>query len=111
LGSQLTSLQSILSLRRHGRHLQLGLLLTPDGLTPEPMGRVIAYEIDLLGSHGMAAVDYPEMLAMVESGKLHPELLVERIVGLGAGITALSIMGEPAGALVSGITIIDPTKV
>jgi len=111
LGSQITSSQAILSLRRGGRHLQLGLLLTPDGLTPEPMARVIAYELDILGSHGMAAVDYPEMLEKVESGKLHPDLLVERIVGLAAGITALSTMSEPAGALVSGITIIDPSKI
>jgi len=111
LGSQITSSQAILSLRRGGRHLQLGLLLTPDGLTPEPMARVIAYELDILGSHGMAAVDYPEMLEKVESGKLHPDLLVERIVGLAAGITALSTMSELAGALVSGITIIDPSKI
>jgi len=107
LGSQITSSHSILSLRRRGRHLQLGLLLTPDGLTPVPMGRVIAYELDLLGSHGMAASDYPQMLALVESGVLRPDLLVERTVGLADGIMALKAMGEPSGSTVSGITIID----
>jgi alcohol dehydrogenase len=111
LGSEVTSTQSILSLRRRGRHLQLGLLLTPDGLTPEPMGRVIAYELDLLGSHGMAAVDYPQMLAMLESGILRPDLLVERTVGLGDGIAALKAMGESSGATVGGLTIIDPWAV
>ena len=110
LGSQITSSQSILSLRRRGRHLQLDLLLTPDGLTPEPMARVIAYELDLLGSHGMAAFDYPQMLSMVASGALRPDLLVERTVGLTGGISALKILGEPAGASVGGITIIDPAK-
>jgi len=109
LGSQKTSSQSILSLRRRGRHLQLGLLLTPDGLTPEPMARVIAYELDILGSHGMAAVDYPQMLAMVESGILRPDLLVERTVGLAEGIIALKAMGEHSGATIGGITIIDPS--
>ena len=108
LGSQTTSTQSILSLRRRGRHLQLGLLLTPDGLTPEPMARVIAYELDILGSHGMAAVDYPQMLAMVASGALRPELLVERTVDLNEAITALQAMSDPAGATVGGITIINP---
>ena len=110
LGSQITSSQSILSLRRRGRHLQLGLLLTPDGLTPEPMARVIAYELDLLGSHGMAVVDYPQMLAMVKSGILRPDLLVERTVDFTDAITALRAMGEPSGATVSGITIIDPAR-
>ena len=110
LGSQTTSSQSILSLRRRGRHLQLGLLLTPDGLTPEPMARVIAYELDILGSHGMAAADYPQMLAMVASGALRPELLVERTVDLADGISALKAMGEPAGATFGRITIIDPDR-
>ncbi len=108
LGSQTTSTQSILSLRRRGRHLQLGLLLTPDGLTPEPMARVIAYELDILGSHGMAAADYPQMLAMVASGALRPDLLVERTVDLNEAITALQAMRDPAGATVGGITIINP---
>ena len=111
LGSQATSSQSILSLRRRGRHVQLGLLLTPDGLTPEPMARVIAYELDILGSHGMAATDYPKMLHMVESGILRPDLLVERTLGLTDGIAALRAMGEPTAAPTGGITIIDPSKI
>ena len=111
LGSLATSSQSILSLRRRGRHLQLGLLLTPDGLTPEPMARVIAYELDILGSHGMASRDYPQMLEMVALGILRPDLLVERIVGLTDGIAALRAMGESREATTSGITIINPTSI
>ena len=111
LGSQATSSHSILSLRRRGRHLQLGLLLTPDGLTPEPMARVIAYELDILGSHGMAARDYPQMFEMVTSGILRPDLLVERTVGLTDGIAALRAMGDPKAAITSGITIIDPARI
>jgi alcohol dehydrogenase len=45
-------------------------MLTPSGLSQIPMARVIAWELDLLGSHGMAAKDYPEMLALVASGAL-----------------------------------------
>ena len=110
LGSQATSVQSILSLRRRGRQLQLGLLPTPDGLTPEPMGRVIAYELDLLGSHGMAAKDYPQMLAMIEAGLLRPDLLVDRTISLTDAIPALQAMSEPTNGNVGGITIIDPSR-
>ena len=53
---------SIESLRRRGRHVQIGLL---PGLTALPMGRVIGYELELLGSHGMAAHAYPAMLEAV----------------------------------------------
>ena len=105
LGSEQTANQSVMSLKRRGRHLQLGLLLTPDGKTAMSMARVIAWELDLLGSHGMAAVDYPEMMALVESGKLDPSVLIKREIGLEEGALALaSFDTSPA----SGITIIKP---
>ena len=106
LGSQATANASVLSLARRGRHLQLGLLLTPDGLTAMPMARAIAWELDLLGSHGMAARDYPEMLALVASGVLNPSLLVKREVGLAEGAIALA---ELENQVVGGITILLPS--
>ena len=105
LGSQQTASSAVLSLSRRGRHLQLGLLLTSDGLSAIPMARVIAWELDLLGSHGMAARDYPEMLALVASGKLNPSLLVKREVGLAEGAIALA---ELDNQTLGGITIIQP---
>ena len=105
LGSEATAGASVLSLARGGRHLQLGLLLTPSGLTPMPMARVIAWELDLLGSHGMAARDYPEMLALVASGVVNPSLLLKREVTLEIGAQALAqLSSQPQG----GITIIKP---
>ena len=106
LGSEATASASVLSLARRGRHLQLGLLLTPTGLTAMPMARVIAWELDLLGSHGMAAKDYPEMLALVASGALNPSLLVKREISLEEGASALAELDKQA---VGGITIIKPT--
>ena len=105
LGSQATANASVLSLSRRGRHLQLGLLLTDSGLTAMPMARAIAWELDLLGSHGMAARDYPEMLALVASGVLNPSLLVKREVGLAEGAIALAELNNQA---MGGITIIKP---
>ncbi len=109
LGSEATAGQSILSLRRRGRHLQLGLMLTPTGLSEMPMARAIGWELDLLGSHGMAARDYPEMLAMVASGALDPSTLITREVGLADGAVALRAMSTPNQASVGGITVINPS--
>ena len=106
LGSEATATSSILSLARRGRHLQLGLMLTPSGLSQIPMARVIAWELDLLGSHGMAAKDYPEMLALVASGALNPSLLVKREINLEDGAKALSDLNNQS---IGGITIINPT--
>lgn len=106
LGAESTAQNSVLSLRRRGRHLQLGLLLTESGNTPMPMARVIGWELDIFGSHGMAAVDYPKMLEMVASGALQPQKLVDREVSLTEGASALAHMEHSPNV---GITIINPS--
>ena len=80
-------------------------MLTPTGLSQIPMARVIAWELDLLGSHGMAAKDYPEMLALVSSGALNPAQLVTREINLEQGAKALAELNNQP---ISGITIINP---
>jgi alcohol dehydrogenase len=107
VGSEETCADSILSLRRRGRHVQIGLLPPVDGHPRVPMARAIAWELDLLGSHGMAAGDYPAMLSLIERGDLRPQDLVERVVGLADGAELLPRMESAAPA---GITLIDPRR-
>ena len=105
LGSQKTAEASVKSLKRLGKHIQLGLLLTEDGLTPMAMARVIGWELELIGSHGMAAVDYPEMLQMIAEKKLNPVLFIKRTITLEDAPNALRTMNE---TVQDGITIIKP---
>lgn len=107
VGSEQTCADAILGLRRRGRLAQVGLLPPVDGHPRVPMSRVIAWELDLLGSHGMAAADYPPMLALVESGALRPQRLVERTIGLAEAAALLPVFDT---ATVAGMTIIDPTR-
>jgi D-arabinose 1-dehydrogenase-like Zn-dependent alcohol dehydrogenase len=107
VGSESSCATSILGLRRRGRHVQVGLLPPVDGHPRVPMDRVIAWELDVLGSHGMAAVDYPPMLAMIDRGDLQPQRLVERTVGLGEAGALLPVMDSAAPA---GITLVDPGR-
>ncbi len=107
VGSERTCADAVLSLRRRGRHVQIGLLASEDGLTPVALSRAVAWELDLLGSHGMAARDYPAMLELIAGGALRPADLVSRTVGLSEGAALLpSMADQPAG----GITIIDPRR-
>jgi len=106
VGSEQTCADAILSLRRRGRLAQVGLLPPVEGHPRVPMSRVIAWELDLLGSHGMAAVDYPAMLDLIERGLLQPQRLVERTIGLAEAAAALPGFDR---AVVAGITVIDPT--
>jgi alcohol dehydrogenase len=101
LGSPAVAADSVRCLRRRGRHVQVGLL--PGGPVPLPMDLVIARELEIYGSHGMAARDYPEMMRMVADGTLRPGLLVGEVIALGDVGRALAAMDGPAGA---GMTVV-----
>ncbi|SDR65240.1 alcohol dehydrogenase catalytic domain-containing protein [Agrococcus carbonis] len=105
VGSEQTASDAVLSLRRRGRHVQVGLVPPVDGHPRVPLDRVIAWELDVLGSHGMAARDYPGMLALIEQGVLEPQRLVERTVGLAEAGALLPGFDHSSA---TGITIVDP---
>lgn len=107
VGSATTCADAIHSLRRQGRHVQVGLLPGTEGHPPVPMDRVIAWELDVLGSHGMARTEYPEMLDRVVTGELRPQAMVERVVGLTEGARLLPLAGTAAPV---GVTLIDPRR-
>lgn len=105
VGGEDTCADAILSLRRRGRHVQVGLLPPIDGHPRVPMDRVIGWELDVLGSHGMAAADYPDMLALIEQGLLQPRRLVARTIGLDEAAALLPGFDQ---ATVVGMTMLDP---
>ncbi|MEU0671781.1 zinc-dependent alcohol dehydrogenase family protein [Streptomyces sp. NPDC006172] len=107
LGSPATCAASVNGLRRRGRHVQVGLLPSADGTTPVPLARAVALELELLGSHGMAAHAYPEMLELVRAGLLRPDLLVTSTIALDAVPEALAALGTAPGA---GVTVIEPWR-
>lgn len=99
LGSAATCSASLAGLRPRGRHVQIGLLPPVLGLPTVPLHLVIGGELELLGSHGMAAHAYPELLGLVASGRLRPERLVTGALTLEEAGPALAAMGAspPAG--------------
>ncbi|NEK93567.1 alcohol dehydrogenase catalytic domain-containing protein [Modestobacter muralis] len=100
LGAAVTCLNSIRSLRRRGRHVQVGLLPPALGRPEVPMELVIAGELAVLGSHGMAAADYPAMLSLIAAGRLHPERLVTQQLALDDAGAALAAIGREPGIAV-----------
>jgi len=66
---------------------------------------VIALELSVLGSHGMAAAEYPELVDLVVQGRLRPQDLVANVIGLDEAPAAMEAMGSPAAS--AGMTIID----
>ncbi|PYO70698.1 MAG: alcohol dehydrogenase [Gemmatimonadetes bacterium] len=82
LGSPDTCRNSILSLRKRGRHIQVGLLLADQSEPPVPMSQVIARELEIRGTHGLQAREYAGMLELITRGRLHPEKLLGKTIAL-----------------------------
>ncbi|MEJ2859765.1 alcohol dehydrogenase catalytic domain-containing protein [Actinomycetospora flava] len=80
------------ALRSQGTLVQVGLLAAEP---PVPVPDMIARELALLGSHGMAAADYPRLTDLVTSGRLDVARLVTRTIGLDAAPTALAAPPVP----------------
>ena len=104
VGSAATADASVRSLRRRGRHVQVGLMLGDDAGAPLPWDLVVARELEIYGSHGMAAADYPEMLELIVTGRLDPGRLVGATIPLEQAGAALMAMDEPI-ARDAGITV------
>jgi alcohol dehydrogenase len=103
LGSAQTCVASIRSLRRQGRHVQVGLLLADDRKVALPMARVLAYELEVLGVHGMAVRHYDALLRAVAGGTLEPGRLIGKTIALEDAGAELESMGRFAQ---KGITVI-----
>ena len=85
---------SVDSLRKRGRHVQIGLLVG-DSARPEiPMAKVLSNELEIVGSHGMQAHRYDEMLQMITAGRLSPQRLIGKTISLEESIEALTSMSE-----------------
>lgn len=118
LGSESTCRTGILALGRRGRHVQVGLMPVVGGsgsgpTNPSagavPMDRVIGWELDVLGCHGMAARDYVPLLEDCRTGRLDLGALraVGPPLGLAEAAVALATMGSAPSR---GFVLIDPSR-
>jgi alcohol dehydrogenase len=104
VGSPETCFNSISGLRKQGTHIQVGLLLADQRYPPIPMDQVVGKELQILGSHGIQAYRYTDMLRMIQSGILKPHKLIGKTIPLDQVPQELVIM-EKFGAL--GVTVVN----
>lgn len=94
LGSGETADSSLRCLRARGRHVQVGLLVGEQSRPRLPLELVISRELEIVGTHGLAAADYSPLLQMVADGRLDVRRLVQQIIPLDAAPAALQEMGK-----------------
>jgi alcohol dehydrogenase, propanol-preferring len=89
-----TTLPAILSLKKGGRIVQLGLTgREQSGMMSLPVDAMVLQELTFLGSFGCPVTSYPGMLSLVASGKLNPTRLVHRTVPVEDASGVLQAMG------------------
>ena len=102
-GFSSTCENAVYGTKRGGRMIQVGLPIG-EGTPPViPMGLVAGRELELVGSHGFAAMDLPDLLAMVVEGALDPAQIVEKEVTLQEGAQAIEDMDHSSPL---GITVV-----
>ncbi len=105
LGVAATCRNSINSLRKQGRHLQIGLTTQAEkGEIAVPIDKMVLMELQIIGTLGMQSTRYPGMLQMVEAKKLNPKAMITGTVGLDG---ASKILEEMTNFQNVGVTIID----
>jgi len=94
LGSPVTCFNSIANLRKRGKHVQVGLMLADHCHPAVPMDKIIANELEILGSHGIQAYNYSALLEMIKAGKLSPEKLIGKTINLDESVNELAAMNN-----------------
>ena len=104
LGHPAILFNSVSSLRKRGKHIQVGIMEAGGHRAAIPVDKIIARELEVIGSHGMQAHRYPEMLEMISNGKLDPSKLVSQRVSLSEAAIKLPALNSSS---VAGLAVID----
>lgn len=92
LGHPEILMNSVFSLRKRGKHIQVGIMESGGHRPQVPIDKIISRELEIIGSHGMQAHRYPEMLEMIRVGKLEPQKLISKEVSLAEVAAELQMM-------------------
>jgi D-arabinose 1-dehydrogenase-like Zn-dependent alcohol dehydrogenase len=105
LGIETTCRNSVLCLRKRGRHVQLGHTTRREaGYVGLPIDVILLNELKLFGAFGMQGQRYETMLAMCEAGTLQPAKIVRQKVSLEDVTAVLQAMGNYD---TTGVVVID----
>jgi D-arabinose 1-dehydrogenase-like Zn-dependent alcohol dehydrogenase len=105
LGIATTCRNALMSLRKRGRHIQIGMTTQQEkGEISLPIDHIIVMGLHIMGSGVIPAWRYPVMLRMVETGKLSPRKLVTQTIPLEQAFGVIEQMSTFAN---TGISVVN----
>ncbi|MDF0602362.1 zinc-dependent alcohol dehydrogenase family protein [Psychromarinibacter sp. C21-152] len=104
LGVEETTRNALLSLRKLGRMVQVGMPAGKHAEMTLPMDAVYSGQLALYGTRGMPAHRYPSLMALIEGGHVDLTPLIARRVALSDASAELAAFDAPAPPGVAVIT-------
>lgn len=105
LGIAATCRNAVASLRRRGRHVQIGLTTHGEkGEVALPVDQIVLKELQFNGSLGIQSFRYPAILSMIERGLLEPKKLISETIPIEKAFGVLQKMSTFENA---GISVIN----
>ncbi len=105
LGAAVTFENALRSLRKLGRHIQVGMPTGRHATVPLPLLDLIyTRQLSIHGMRGLGASGFPPLFDMIAAGRLDLRQLVTRRIALSQAGAALAEMDRGAPA---GVTVID----
>lgn len=104
LGIAQTTQAALLSLRKLGRMVQVGMPAGEHVTMPLPMDAVYSGQLAIYGTRGMPAHRYPSLLSLIAGGYVDLNPLIARRVALSQASAELAAFDNPAAPGVAVIT-------
>jgi D-arabinose 1-dehydrogenase-like Zn-dependent alcohol dehydrogenase len=105
LGIAATCRNGVASLRKRGRHIQIGLTTQGEkGEVALPIDQIVFKEIQFIGSLAIQSFRYPAILNMVDRGRLEPRKLIGETIPLEKAFSVIEQMSTFENA---GISVIN----
>lgn len=104
LGIAETTVNSLKSLKKLGRHVQVGMPAGSHSTMDIPMDAIYSGQLAIFGTRGMPSWRYPSLLNLLESGQADLSPMIARRIGLSGATGELQAFDHPAPPGVAVIT-------
>jgi D-arabinose 1-dehydrogenase-like Zn-dependent alcohol dehydrogenase len=95
LGIEATCRNAVMSLRKRGRHIQIGLTTQKEkGEVALPIDQIVFREIQFVGSLAIQSFRYPALLGMIQRGLLAPRKLITETLPIEKAFGVLEQMSK-----------------
>ena len=104
LGHPITFDAAMLSLRKMGRLVQIGMPHGDGVRPPVRLDRLYSHQLAVFGTRGLPSQRFADLLTLIEAGKLKPQNMVEQEIALSGVTNALEALSQHAGSGVQVVT-------